>query len=132
MVSPALAVAPVTPLTSAVLVREMFGQLTVMSVGPALESPEPSLEVAKWARLDTAAAQVAVVVGLVMRTVKLAPAPRSGVGPPQVSTPVAIAQTGVVGVWEATVQVVPALVGTVSVMVKPWATPVPLLVATMV
>src|SRR5258708_5811659 len=55
-----------------------------------------------------------------MRTVKRALAPRAGVETPHVSTPVAIAQTGVVGVWEATVQVVPALVGTVSVMVKPW------------
>src|SRR5437764_913975 len=110
-----------TPLTSAVLVREMFGQLTVMLVGPALESPEPSLEVAKWARLDLAAAQVAVVVGLVMCTVKLAPAPRSVVDFFLNGT--ATTEIYTLSLHDALpiFQVVPALVGTVSVMVKPWA-----------
>src|SRR3954468_19174666 len=129
--SPALAVAPVTPLTSATLVRAMLGQLTVMSVGPVPESPEPSLDVEKWARLDSPAAQLAVEVVAWTRTVKTLPGPgepaRSVPAPPQVRLVPAIEHAPLAGLI---VQVRPA--GRESVMVKPWATPGPLLVAVMV
>src|SRR4051794_14600303 len=121
---------------SAFLTRVMLAQLTVMEVTPVppvgLESPEPSLVVVKWARLSIApVAQVAELVWLVMCTTKVAPPPARSVGP-QVRLPPAMVQAGVVGVWESTLQDRPVLVGSTSVMVKPWATPAPLLVAVIV
>src|SRR5579864_8465554 len=106
-----------------------------MEVSPVLpgglESPEPSLLVVKCARLSIVPVpHVVRSVGLVMWTVKLAPASRS-VGP-QVNTPAGMVHAGVVGVWEATLQDRPVLVGRVSVMVKPWASPAPALVAVIV
>src|SRR5438094_705567 len=50
MVSPALAVEPAMPPTSAVLVKSKGAQLTLMVVTPVPESPEPSLVVVKWSR----------------------------------------------------------------------------------
>src|SRR5437667_447219 len=74
MVSPALAVEPATPLTSAVLVKVKAAQLTVMTVLPVPESPEPSLVVVKWARLDTGPQLVGETGTAVMRTLMLAAA----------------------------------------------------------
>src|SRR3954469_23019611 len=113
---------------SAFLTRVMLAQLTVMEVTPVprggLESPEPSLVVVKWARLSIVPVpHVVLSVALVMWTVKLAPASRS-VGP-QVRLPPATVEDGVAGVWESTLQDRPVLVGSTSVMVKPWASPAP-------
>src|SRR5713101_3998672 len=129
MVSPPLATDPTTPLTSEVLVRPTVAQLTTMLVvgtRVVAVSPEPSLEVVKVARLDTVP-QVVASVGLVMWTLKVLPGPGEAARSmgSQVRVPVVIEQP-VAG--EAIVQVRPELVGRTSVMVKPWATPAPVLV----
>src|SRR5437588_756409 len=127
MVSLALA-----EVASAVLVRVIEAQLTVMSVvgtRVVAVSPEPSLVVVKVAWLDTVP-QVVASVGLEMWTLKVLVAvvvPRST--GPQVRVPVVMPQAALAGL---TVQVRPALVGRVSEMVKPWATPAPVLVAVIV
>src|SRR5438270_482389 len=113
----------------------MVAQLTVMEVRPVpvggLESPEPSLVVTKWARLSIVPVpQVIEPVWLVMWTVKLAPASRS-VGPQVrvrgVPAMVQAGAGGAGGLWESTLQDRPALVGTTSVILKPCASPAPLL-----
>src|SRR5438094_436125 len=104
----------------------------VVWLAELLEAPEPSLEVVKVARLDTVP-QVVASVGLV-RSEERRVGKEGGAGRsagPQVRVRPAIEQAGVVGVWEATVQVRPGLVGRTSVMVKPWATPAPVLVPVM-
>src|SRR5205823_5338792 len=100
------------------------------------ELPEPSLEVVKLAWLATRAVQFVAVVGLLMWTLKVLPGPgeaaRSVVEPPQVRVLVVvpvIAHAELVGLTD---QLSPALAGSTSVMVKPWATPPPLLVAKIV
>src|SRR6266404_6026512 len=116
-----------TEVASAVLVRPTVAQLTmVVGLATVLEAPEPSLEVVKVARLDTVP-QVVASVGLVMWTLKVLPGPGEAARSmgPQVRVPVVIEQP-VAG--EAIVQVRPALVGRTSEMVKPWATPAPVLV----
>src|SRR4051794_40980410 len=122
---------------SASLTRPIVAQLTVMEETPVppvgLESPEPSLVVVKWARLSIVpVAQVVLSVWLVTWTTKVAPLPARSVGPHVRCWVASMAQAGVVGVWESTLQDRPVLVGRASVMVKPWATPAPELVAVIV
>src|SRR5436190_2064168 len=131
MVSPAL-----TEAASAVLVKVIAAQFTVMLVKVLAEgaSPEPSLVVVKLARLATVPPQVAVVVGEEMCTLKLLPGPglaTRSMGPqPRVLVVVpVIEQAPLAGLI---VQASPALAGRVSEMVKPWATPGPVLVPVIV
>src|SRR5258707_1306845 len=78
----------------------MEAQRTVMLVRPVVpvgcESPKPSLVVVKWAWLDTAAAQLAVELSGVARTVKVAPEPARSVGPQVRCWVASMEQTGVV------------------------------------
>src|SRR5258707_370910 len=96
------------------------------------ESPKASLVGVKWALLDSAGAHVAVELSAVTRTVKVAPEPARSVGPQVRCWVASMEQTGVAGLWEGTVQVRAPAVGRGSVMVKPWAVPVPELVAVIV
>src|SRR5260370_669584 len=113
-------------------------QLTVMSLKPVppvgVESPEPSLVVVKLAWLEILPVpHVVLPVWLVMWTVKLAPE-ANPVGP-QVMVMGLVTekvQTGVAGVWVSTLQDRPVLAGTMSVMVKPVASPGPALEAVIV
>src|SRR5688572_27712459 len=103
---------------------ETSGQFTVMVVGPAVLLP--SLVVVALALLLTVP-QLAAVVGELRCTLAL---PAGAIEPKlQVRTPAVIEQPSTAG---EIVQLVPALVGRVSVTVTPVAVPVPLLVAVMV
>ena len=113
----------------------VVGQLTVMAMGP--EVLPPSLPEVTVAELFTVP-QVAVVVGEEISTVGWVDAPPvvGRLVPLQVSTPAVIEQVNVVadpalGV-PTIVQLVPELVGTVSVTWKVFAVPVPVLETTMV
>ncbi len=115
-----LAVPPALTAAPAVFCTETSGQRTVIVVGPALAVP--SFVVPALALLLTVP-QLAVVVGELRCTVALP----AGASEPklQVRTPAVIVQPATAG---EIVQLVPAGVGRVSVMVTPVAVPVPLLV----
>src|SRR5436305_2006244 len=109
--------------------------MTVMTVAPVPETPEPSLVVVKWARLETGVTQVAVEVPDWMWTLKVLPGPGEAVRSPTLQvktlgvTPVLMLQDALVGLID---QLRPLPVGRLSVMTTPWATPAPPLVAVMV
>src|SRR5438309_1845931 len=98
-------------------------------VPAGVEAPEPSLEVVKVARLEISPVpQVAELVWLKMWTVKVPPLPARSVGPHvRVRGAPVMVQAGAGGVWESTLHDRRVLVGTTSVMVKPWASPAPVL-----
>src|SRR6266568_4590394 len=124
MVSPAL-----SGVASAVLVSARVAQLTTMSVAVP-ESPEPALVESKLAWLDTVP-QVAVEVVEVMWTLTEPPEAARSSGPQLrvlVVVPVMAQLEAVVApAVVSTLQLRP-VVGRVSAMVTPWATPAPELV----
>src|SRR5437773_1503574 len=123
MVSPAFAVEPVTPLTSATLVMPRVAQFTVMATGPTVGLP--SLVLVTAALLLTVP-QVEVLVELVMWTwVEALEARSTPAAPPKLRTPPVRDQP----VEELTVSMdqlnPPGRVGTVSETLTPWAVPAP-------
>ena len=112
--SPAL-----TEAASAVLVTDTLGHFTTMEAEAGATAP--LLEAEAEAVLFTVP-QVAAVVGLIMWTLKLAPAASDALV--QVSTPAEMLQFGVPVVL-AIDQLVPAFVGSVSVIETLAAVPVP-------
>src|SRR5438067_249799 len=103
--------------------------MSVVGTRVVAVSPEPSLVVVKVAWLDTVP-QVVASVGLEMWTLKvLVSFVLTSTAGPQVYT---LSLHDALPISGLTVQVRPALVGRVSEMVKPWATPAPVLVAVIV
>src|SRR5438067_1267962 len=121
MVSPAFAVEPVTPLTSATLVMPRVAQLTVIGIKPVATGAPGLLLASTEAPLSTSG-QLAEVVVLVIWTWTEAPAARSVVEPPHVRTGglALLIEQPVAVVPPVSTDHVPVLVGRLSVIVKPW------------
>src|SRR5438067_2168523 len=131
MVSPALAVEPATPPTSAVLVKSKVAKLTLMVVTPVPESPAPSLVVVLLARSVIGPEFYALSLHDALPILMLAPAATSWAAQSRVWAVLSTTQPVAVVLAGSGVHTTP-LDARLAVMCTPWARPAPVLWAVMV